>query len=207
MSCAYLRSEVDDQHGALARLGMFCQRLFSVGMAWVKDECSARECSSASSRVFRYARTSRATRTSKEERQERDDAAQSQEQEAQELPAHQAPHPEAREEIHDVEPAVRDQDAEREVQTVTGRLVSVRALHDRREPEEAARTAEEQLVPERVLDEHLGAQQQQHRAGDHRADLVELQRPADGRERGEFRGRRHAPSLPAAREAPGGSGS
>ena len=48
-----LRSEVDDQHGALIGLGLFGQRLFSVGMAWVKDECSARECSSASSRDFR----------------------------------------------------------------------------------------------------------------------------------------------------------
>ena len=48
-----LRSEVDDQHGALIGLGLLSQRLFSVGMAWVKDECSARECSSTSSRDFR----------------------------------------------------------------------------------------------------------------------------------------------------------
>ena len=48
-----LRAEVDDQHGALIGLGLLSQRLFSVGMAWVKDECSARECSSASSRVLR----------------------------------------------------------------------------------------------------------------------------------------------------------
>ena len=48
-----LRAEVDDEHGALIGLGLFGHRLFSVGMAWVRDECSARECSSASSRDFR----------------------------------------------------------------------------------------------------------------------------------------------------------
>ena len=48
-----LRAEVDDEDGALGGLGLLGQRLFSVGIAWVKDECSARECSSASSRWAR----------------------------------------------------------------------------------------------------------------------------------------------------------
>ena len=110
-----------------------------------------RACSSASSRSCRYARTSRADARLEEEREERDDAARGEQQEAPERPAHEAPHAEAGEEVDDVEPAVRDQDAERQVEAVAGGLVAVRALDDRREPEESARSAEEQLVAEGVL--------------------------------------------------------
>ena len=48
-----LCAEVNDEDRLLGRFGLSGQRLFSVGIAWVKDECSARECSSASSRRAR----------------------------------------------------------------------------------------------------------------------------------------------------------
>ena len=85
---------------------------------------------------------------------------------------------------------MRDEDAEAEVHPVAGGFVAGGRLDGGGEPQETARAAEEQFVAEDVLDEHLGAQQQQHDARDHRGDLVEAQRAADRRKRGEL-GLRH----------------
>ena len=72
-----------------------------------------------------------------------------------EVPAHEAPHAEAGEEVDDVEPAVGDEDAEREVEPVAGRLRALGAFDDGREPQEAAGSAEEELEAEGVLHDHL----------------------------------------------------
>ena len=78
--------------------------------------------------------------------------------EPQERPAHQAPDAEAREEVHHVEPAVRDEDAQRDVHAVADRdhlelfvrartatTIGVGAGDHRREPQKATRSAEEEL--------------------------------------------------------------
>src|SRR6478735_4320938 len=129
-----------------------------------------------------------------EEREEGHDAAERDHDELRERPAHQRPQTEVGEEVHDVEPAVCDQDARAQV--------DARRRHrgrDRHEGEDAVVAEREELVPQTVLDDHLGTQQEQHDARDVGEHLVEPERPADLREVFELGSEGHGSILRSSR--------